>query len=1305
MKHPRLPVLVCVTLLLAACAAAGDSVRLHVDDPAGLAQAWPMTCGVPFPRGKLEREANVRLLGGRGQEVPCQVDKTATWPDGSVKWALLSFRGRTDDEYRVEYGKGVKRSPLTQAVQLEERANGITVDTGPARFVIPPDAALVDEAYLAGTACIRGGGLAAYVVDNHGRRARLGGPQTEMRSRVLWHGPLHACVRREGWYVVDGESGEPSLPRRVARGIVWLHFYAGSPCVKLVHRLVLTEDTNRIWFRDIGIEFPTAFSGQQTATFDTSKAFDGKAARVPLAGNDVACMMQDDYPHFMSKTSHFSLLHKQGERETEIASGAACGEWCDVSGRDAGLTVVLRDFAEQFPKEFTASRGRVTAHLWAGRCGRELDFRASTLVKQYWGEWCKYAPGGPTAVAKLSSNAQCSAKTHELWLMPHTGELNVSATARRAHAAVKRVLVYPDPVWACSTGAMGLPILHKDPEQFPRQERLISDFFDRTMLPYQVFPMTGYIAWGCNPYLQYGKDRKTGKWYAGWYRLRWLVEYNLRRNVWTLYARSGERKYLDWGERFNRFSGDMEMHHWDAGSEAERNLKVMGGFTRGGDIHKPFYWAKSSEVLTQGSSGTDIVNYMHQYYFTGDWHARELAENYGRAMKRLYDFDKVCDGPSPFLIFRCICTLYAMDWDEEFGKMMRDVAHRLIDLNSPNGLYEKMAYGPLYKVTRNVSAILDYWLITQDEHAKRGFLKAVDYQYRFQRAPAPITYQNGAGMYYAMAYRFTKRPVYLQLAHQSVVSALAQERTTLAEDLAPGLDKLTRLPYRGCHLQLHPLFNTPVVLKVLSEVKGPIPSVPLVQKAFDWGKAWAVFEKPKDQAVTAAMYYMTLHPTPVEVVVLGPDRRPEKRARIQKEQRIPYYADPGAAHFNVRIELPAELPAGAYRIGLTNSDVTFKVMEASVGHIVLECPEGVWLGGGGLAAGAPVFFRVPAGQKEVRLFLGREVNVVRPDGSLAKDIEGRQIGEVALPVEGKAGFWKLEWPEPALVMFRNVLPIVAFGTTERYFEPKSLLTTDTAEPQLPSADATFVPGVMGQALQLNGRDILRFPRGDSLGKGKVGEHVAFENFPGSEGTIELYFRPNWNTVDFPVLNRKLYHFYFVHAGSLQCYHRCGQGPVTSRPYAYVDLLCNGLWGRPGSEQKKPCGNQARKYFRAGEWTHVAATWAIDITQKRRDDKAKFYVFLDGQKRLRCWPYPRALKSWRPFRIGDIAEWIRIGVNANGTFDELRISDVVRYNDDFAPPTEPFVPDEHTKALLHFDGTPDVFGVNGKKLAVEYRDAR
>lgn len=38
----------------------------------------------------------------------------------------------------------------------------------------------------------------------------------------------------------------------------------------------------------------------------------------------------------------------------------------------------------------------------------------------------------------------------------------------------------------------------------------------------------------------------------------------------------------------------------------------------------------------------------------------------------------------------------------------------------------------------------------------------------------------------------------------------------------------------------------------------------------------------------------------------------------------------------------------------------------------------------------------------------------------------------------------------------------------------------------------------------------------------------------------------------------------------------------------------------------------------------------------------------------------------------------------GEIDEVRISDTVRYTEEFSPPTVPFIPDNNTIALWHFD---------------------
>jgi hypothetical protein len=51
-------------------------------------------------------------------------------------------------------------------------------------------------------------------------------------------------------------------------------------------------------------------------------------------------------------------------------------------------------------------------------------------------------------------------------------------------------------------------------------------------------------------------------------------------------------------------------------------------------------------------------------------------------------------------------------------------------------------------------------------------------------------------------------------------------------------------------------------------------------------------------------------------------------------------------------------------------------------------------------------------------------------------------------------------------------------------------------------------------------------------------------------------------------------------------------------------------------------------------------------------------------------------------------WLRIGGYGysffDGTIDQVRVSNVIRYTSNFAPPTAPFSPDTNTLGLWHFD---------------------
>lgn len=91
------------------------SVPLRVEPPASAGPGlvdWPVTSGLPFPRGELGSASHVRLQNASGQSLPLQASVTARWPDGSVKWLLLDFthRGGGAAAYNLEYGPDVTRT-------------------------------------------------------------------------------------------------------------------------------------------------------------------------------------------------------------------------------------------------------------------------------------------------------------------------------------------------------------------------------------------------------------------------------------------------------------------------------------------------------------------------------------------------------------------------------------------------------------------------------------------------------------------------------------------------------------------------------------------------------------------------------------------------------------------------------------------------------------------------------------------------------------------------------------------------------------------------------------------------------------------------------------------------------------------------------------------------------------------------------------------------------------------------------------------------------------------------------------------
>jgi len=112
----------------------------------------------------------------------------------------------------------------------------------------------------------------------------------------------------------------------------------------------------------------------------------------------------------------------------------------------------------------------------------------------------------------------------------------------------------------------------------------------------------------------------------------------------------------------------------------------------------------------------------------------------------------------------------------------------------------------------------------------------------------------------------------------------------------------------------------------------------------------------------------------------------------------------------------------------------------------------------------------------------------------------------------------------------------------------------------------------------------------------------------------------------------------------------------------------------------------------GSWHHVACVW--DASAERAD---WLRLYIDGKRqdsRVVVRHEKRFANGAAVSFPNDAPYSLQVGAynsgrgEADALIDELRISRVARYAEDFIPPAEPFATDAETGALFHFDDSLD-----------------
>lgn len=673
-------------LCLPTVANAATQIPLVIDEPFDERNvAWPLTTGIPFPRGALTAEKQCRLLDDLGQEHLLQSRVAASWDAkrSSIRWLTIDFIAVPGRRYSLEFGPDIERR-LTQS---KLQASADRVGTGPFEILFAAN----QKTALAGFRLdMNGDGRVLpdeeiavgssdgehYYTDQNGRRFSNARDGQDTRVVVESTGPVRACIRVDGFYT--GPDGT-----RIAAVRTRYHMFVGLSLVKAVHEFRILGSTRDTRFQDIGFQLQLPKSRKQrTIVVDASGKPGNQIQKIDWQAETTAVSsFQETYRHFGNPECRGAIIEQNNEQERVVAESEHVGEWLQIQNDDVAITGTLRWMWQQFPKEWEVAGDRLTLHLWSPR-GGELNFGADG-IRSVFGEggrrdlleWSGiprqtnaisnyFYYAGHAALNRGDADGQGINKHHEFWL--HFARTDQAEQGMEyGSLAANQPLALATGEWNCSTDVFGplmprnsaKPLTESEPSDSttrpttadsaerggftdaPRYEAIVDRLFDLGRYAQDAFGDYGWWIFGSGPHYSYQWDKESQRHYADPRRFEYHT-YQKETQLWWNYCRSGERKFYDWAIPSENHWVDIAVTHvpldyecdWRGGLKQKQKLHMRPGDW---SIDSPLFYVRqrdSAEAWLRGCSQFQASYHRTlettslAYYITGDERFNDVLE-------------------------------------------------------------------------------------------------------------------------------------------------------------------------------------------------------------------------------------------------------------------------------------------------------------------------------------------------------------------------------------------------------------------------------------------------------------------------------------------------------------------------------------------------------------------------------------------------------------------------------------------------------------------------------------------------------
>ena len=651
---------------------------------------FPLTAGIPFPRGVLGSAEHLRLMDGSGQEMPLQARALMHWPDGSVRVALLDTvvpAGlERDRPWTLEYGHDVRRSTPDRGIESGEATYGLAVMTRFLAAQLNPRVSALFTRFSSSSGPLLTREDAPPVIeitDADGKTYDTLGPPESLV--VEESGPLRTVVRVDGHHT--GASG------RFFDYQIRFTFFAYWPGMKMSYRWgndVAKDEFSS--FRQIRLRFPLALGPGAKCEVGGDEAGLG-----PFTRNVRLEQLRDD---------RYRVSGQEGRR----APG-----W--VRATDSGMEIALlcRQFWQLYPKAIGVEDGALFVDLCPPLAETEYaDCSELDLIKLYY-----YLQDGRYKVR------QGMTKVHDVWLLDWPDD-GVRGALDQIAAAVNSppVLVAPPEHYAAS-GVFGSFV----PESAGRTPRY-DDVCDRV-------------------YERYVGARDRGRYFGmlnfgdlwGERRVNWSNgEYDHHHTMAQAFVRSAEPRWYHIMSDAARHDIDVDLCHFHESARYQGASWIHSMGHSGRYFSKQYQGQWGTPGGGMSPTHTWCEGTCEYYALTGDptaiEAARSIADHYGGTYLNHYDFT---NGRVPGWHLLLTMAVYRATYDPFYLNAARIIVDRAMERRTPgSGWARQLVPGHCHCQPRCRGAcsfmqgilgcgLREYYLETQDDRVPEAVVASARY--------------------------------------------------------------------------------------------------------------------------------------------------------------------------------------------------------------------------------------------------------------------------------------------------------------------------------------------------------------------------------------------------------------------------------------------------------------------------------------------------------------------------------------------------------------------------------------------------